>query len=61
LYSLLGPAPRSSTLTSNLPRVDIALNDRNALNVEWNRIRSVGERGRQLAALRAGFRHQPGR
>jgi hypothetical protein len=45
IYSLLGPAPRSSVLTSNLPRVDFALGQRNAMSVAWNSIRSTASAG----------------
>lgn len=44
IYSLLGVAPRQSTIISNLPRLDYNLNSANTLTLEWNHV-SFGSPG----------------
>ncbi len=39
IYSLLGPAPRTSSVINNLPRLDWRINARSYLAVEYNRFR----------------------
>jgi hypothetical protein len=45
VYSLLGQAPRRSTLISNLPRFDVTLPHGNSLTLAWNAIRSQATAG----------------